>query len=251
GVVYVFLSLSFAASADEPKSLVFAGVTVLDGAGGVRADATLLVEGRKTSFAVGSSARRIEVKGAYLTPGFIDAASRAGYARGDAERTRELTADLDARDLADPWSDDFREAAREGCTTVALLPGASDVVGGVSRTFRTWSADGVAKPIDGAPQPLWLTLASEASAGNFPPRGGATESIYARRPTTRMGVVWMLRQTFTDARAKTSDAAYARYREVLDGKRGCRVLSHRWQDVVAALRIADEVGIKDVAFAGC
>jgi len=191
------------------------------------------------------------VKGAFLTPGLVDAASRAGYAKGDAERTRELTADVDARDLADPWSDDFREAARAVCTTVSLVPGAENVVGGLSRAFRTWSADRAAKPLDGLPQPLWLTMAGEASNGNFPPRGGMTESIYARRPTTRMGVVWMLRQTFLDAKAKPADAGYARYREVLDGKRPARVLSHRWQDVSAALRIADEVALKDVAFVGC
>jgi imidazolonepropionase-like amidohydrolase len=238
------------ATADQPKSVVFANVTVLDGVGGVRESATVAVAGGKVSFAA-ATGRRIDVKGAFLTPGLVDAASRAGYARGDAEHTRELTPDLDARELADPWSDDFREAARAGCTTVSLVPGGSAVVGGLSRAFRTWSAEGVAKPIDGAGEALWLTLAGEASSGNFPPRGGPTESIYARRPTTRMGVVWMLRQTFLDAKAKAGDAGYARYREVLDGKRACRVLSHRMQDLSAALRIADEVGIKDVAFAGC
>ena len=117
--------------------------------------------------------------------------------------------------------------------------------------FHTGSTDRVARAYDAAPQPLWISLASEAFSRNFPPRGGPTESIYARRPNTRMGVVWMLRQAFLDARAKPEDAAYARHREALDGKRACRVLAHRWQDVSAALRIADEVGLKDVVFAGC
>ncbi len=239
-----------AAPADEPKGLVLAGVTVLDGTGGVRENATVVLRDGKVSFGAGDG-RRIEMKGAFVTPGLVDAASRAGYAKGDGESTREMTADVDAADLADPWSDDFKEAARAGCTTVVLAPGPSNVAAGVSRAFRTWSAARAAKPLADAPQPLWLTLAGEADSGNFPPRGGPTDSIYARRPNTRMGTVWMLRQTFIDSKLRPADAAYARYREVLDGKRACRILAHRWQDMSAALRIADEVGIKDLTLAGC
>ena len=239
-----------AAPAEEPKALVFAGVTVLDGTGGVRENATVAVRDGKLAFGA-ADGRRVEVKGAYLTPGLVDPACRAGYARTAAEQTREMTADLDAKDLADPWSADFWEAARGGCTTVALAPGAENVVSGLSRSFRTWSAGRGAKTIDGAAQSLWLTMASEASNGTFPPRSFATESIYARRPNTRMGVVWMLRQAFLDARSKPADPQYQPYRDLLDGKRTCRVLAHRWQDMSAMLRIADEVGVKDVVFAGC
>jgi len=249
-VVLAIATFAASTAAEDTKAIVFANVTVLDGVGGVRENATVAVDGGKTSFTA-VAGRRVEIKGAFLTPGLVDAASRAGYAKSDAEMTRELTPDLDARDLADPWSEEFRDAARAGCTAVSLVPGAADVVGGVARAFRTSGADRVAKPIDGAAQALWLTMAEEAIAGNFPARSWATESIYARRPTTRMGVVWMLRQTFLDARTKPADAGYARYREALDGKRPCRVLSHRWQDVSAALRVADEVGLKDVVFAGC
>jgi imidazolonepropionase-like amidohydrolase len=237
------------AAADEPKALVFSGVTVLDGVGGVRENATVSVRDGKLALAAGDG-RRVEVKGAYLTPGLVDCASRAGYAKGETEHTRETTPDVDALDLADPWSDAFREAARSGCTTVSLVPGPSNVVSGVSRAFRTWSSGRTAKPVEGAKEALLLTLANEASNGNFPPRGGPTESIYARRPNTRMGVVWMLRQTFLDARAKPADPAYERCREALDGRRPVRLFAHRWQDMSAALRIADEVGLKDVAFVG-
>jgi imidazolonepropionase-like amidohydrolase len=237
-------------SADEAKGVVFANVTVLDGAGGVRENATVGVRGGKVAFGA-ADGRRIEVAGAFLTPGLVDAASRAGYSKAAAEVTREMTPDADARDLADPWNDAFREAARAGCTTVSLVPGPENVVSGLSRTFAAWTSAGRAAPLDGAPQALWVTMASEASNGNTTPRFGPTESIYARRPNTRMGVVWMLRQAFLDAKAKPADATLAPYREVLQGRRACRVLAHRWQDVSATLRIADEAGIADPVFAGC
>jgi imidazolonepropionase-like amidohydrolase len=236
-------------SAEETKGVVFANVTVLDGIGGPREKAWIGVrDGKVVNGAI--DGRRIEVAGAFVTPGLVDAASRAGYSRADAEHTREMTPDVDARDLADPWSDAFRDAARAGCTTVSLVPGPSNVVSGLSRTFSTRTPGGTAKPLDGAPQALWLTMASEASGGNFTPRGGPTESIYARRPNTRMGVVWMLRQTLLDAKARPDDVTLAPYRDALGGKRACRVVAHRWQDMTAMARICDEVGLADVVFAG-
>lgn len=251
GLLALALTLSgVAAPAEETKTVVFAGVTLLDGTGGVRENATVAVRGGKVSLAA-AEGRRIEVKGAFVTPGLVDCASRAGYARGDTEFTRETTADVDARDLADPWSDAFRDAAGAGCTTVSLAPGPSNVVSGLARTFRTASAGGPAKPYADAPQALWLAMASEPSNGNTTPRFGPTDSIFARRPNTRMGVVWILRQVFLDARARPADPLYAPYRDVLDGKRACRVLAHRWQDVSATLRIADEVGLGELVFAGC
>jgi imidazolonepropionase-like amidohydrolase len=238
------------AQAGETKGVVFVGVTVLDGVGGVRENATIGVRDGKVVLGA-SDGRRIEVAGGFVTPGLVDAASRAGYAKGDSEHTRELTPDVDARDLADPWSDAFLDAARAGCTTVSLVPGPENVVSGLSRTFRTWTSGRSAKEFDGVPQALWLTMAGEASNGNTTPRFGPTESIYARRPNTRMGVVWMLRQAFLDAKAKPADSPSALYREAIDGKRACRVLAHRWQDMSAMLRIADEIGLKDAVFAGC
>ncbi len=253
--VAALLALALAVSAgsapaEETKGVVFAGVTLLDGTGGTRENATVGVRGGKVTLAAGEG-RRIEVKGAFVTPGLVDCASRAGYARSDTESTRELTADVDARDLADPWSQAFRDAVRGGCTTVSLAPGPSNVVSGLSRTFSTASAGGSARAHDDAAQALWIAMASEPSMGNTTPRFGPTDSIYSRRPNTRMGVVWMLRQVFLDARAKPADPLYVRYREVLDGKRACRILAHRWQDMSATLRIADEVGIKEPVFAGC
>ena len=83
-----------------------------------------------------------------------------------------------------------------------------------------WSPEGRATPIADAPKALHAAFGQSPSSGNFPPRFGATTSIYARRPTTRMGVVWMLRQAFLVAKGvqpAPDDADITRYREVIDG----------------------------------
>jgi imidazolonepropionase-like amidohydrolase len=233
----------------ERPAILFSGVTVLDGLGSDPRKGDVAISDGRIGVGGLSGARRVEVEGAFLAPGFVEAAARLGYARDEGERTRELTAWVDARDLADPTNSAFREAAREGCTTVVLVPGPSNVVGGLSQAFHAWSPDGRAVPIEGAPKSLHGSVSGWPSRGNFPPRFRATTSIYARRPTTRMGVVWMLRQVFLQARGEqpvSNDADLTPYREVLDGKRRCRLLLHRLQDINAALRLADEADFEVV-----
>ncbi len=239
-----------AAARPAPQALVFGDVTIADGLGTApRKGSVAIVDGRLVLGTGPSGARRVAVDGAWLAPGFVEPSGRAGYVHADAEGTREMTPDVDARDLADVRSSAFREAAFEGCTTVVLAPGATNVVGGLTQAFHAWTPEGAAVPIAGAPQALQIALADEPTNGNFPPRSGPTTSIYARRPTTRMGVVWMLRQTFLAAKGvqqPPDGADLARYRDVLEGRRTLRVVSHAVQDLNAGVRLADEAGFRYV-----
>jgi len=233
-------------------SVAFVGVTVLDGVGGTQKDRTVVVEGgkiRAIGTAVPAGARRIEVKGGVLSPGLIDASTSSGVRRRQTEITREMTADLDVTDQVDPRSSELLDAARAGVTSVCITPGTRNVVGGRSRVFHARTRAGKAEPIAKTERALHIGMNGTPSSGNFPPRRGPTTSIYARRPTTRMGVVWMLRQVFLAAKGDQempNPADLRVYREVLDGKRDVRVRASRNQDVVATLRIADEVGFTPI-----
>jgi imidazolonepropionase-like amidohydrolase len=250
------VSVSGAGGAAEDGGTAFVNVTVLDGAGGRATGRTVVVrDGRVAAIgdAAPGGARRIEVAGAVLTPGLIDAGSRDGYAWFDAEITREMTADTDTFDLVDARHVAFEDAARAGVTAVCVTPGERNVVGGRARVLHTRTANGRAEPIEGAAHTLFVSMTGDASNGNFPPRFGSTTSIYARRPNTRMGVVWMLRQVFLAAKgvqASPNDAALGTYREVLAGERPVRITVHRNQDITAALRLGDEVGFVP-SFEGC
>jgi imidazolonepropionase-like amidohydrolase len=233
---------------DHHDDLVFVDVTVLDGLGGAPRSGSVAVSGGTLRLGQGEG-RRVDVEGAYLAPGFVEASGRTMYLRGEAEITREMTADVDAADLVDPRHSEFREAAFEGCTTVVVPPGPRNVVGGLTAAFHAWSPEGRAVRIADAPQALHAAFGRSPSTGNFPPRFGATTSIYARRPTTRMGVVWMLRQAFLAAKGvqpAPDDADLAHYREVIDGDRTLRLHARTIQDLNGALRLAEEVGLQFV-----
>ena len=234
---------------DRHDDIVFVDVTVLDGLGGAPHEGTVAVSGGKLRLGAGDG-RQIDVGGAFLAPGFVESAGRTMYLRGEAEVTREMTPGVDAADLVDPRHSEFREAAFEGCTTVVVPPGARNLVGGLTAAFHSWTPEGRAEPIADAPKALCAAFGQSPSNGNFPPRGGPTTSIYARRPTTRMGVVWMLRQAFLVAKGvqpAPDDADLTQYREVLDGKRALRVHARAIQDLNGLMRFADEVGTSFIA----
>ena len=231
---------------DRHDDVVFVDVTVLDGMSGAPRDGTVAVSGGKLRLGAGDG-RQIDIEGAYLAPGFVESAGRTMYLRGEAEVTREMTPDIDAADLVEPRHAELREGAIEGCTTVVVPPGPRNLVGGLTAAFHAWSPEGRATPIADAPKALHAAFGQSPSSGNFPPRFGATTSIYARRPTTRMGVVWMLRQAFLVAKGvqpAPDDADITRYREVIDGKRVLRLHARSIEDLNGALRFADEVGVK-------
>ena len=232
--------------------LTFVGVTILDGLGGAGTSGSVSIKDGRIRMKTGGG-RRVDVDGAYLAPGFIEANGRTGFVSNAAEVTREMTANVDVADLVDPRSSEFREAAFEGCTTVVMVPGTENLVGGLTQSYHAWSPDERAIPIAGAQKDLTVTMGNSPSrqtVRNFPPRRGPTTSIYARRPTTRMGVVWMLRQSFLAAKGvqrPPDDADLTHYKEVLDGKRQLRIQARALQDLNAAMRLADEAGFEFVA----
>jgi len=231
----------------DKDELTFVGVTILDGLGGAPKSGSVSIKGGRVQLGTGGG-RRIDIAGAFLAPGFIEASCRTGFTSRAAEVTREMTADVDVADLTNPRSSAFREAAFEGCTTVVMVPGTENLVGGLTQAYHAWTPEGRATPIAGAPKDLAITMGNAPATQtvrNFPPRRGPTTSIYARRPTTRMGVVWMLRQSFLAAKGVQpvpDDADLTHYKEVLDGKRKLRVQAHAIQDINAAMRLADEAG---------
>ncbi|MBI3843073.1 MAG: amidohydrolase family protein [Planctomycetes bacterium] len=209
-------------------------------------DGKIRAVGPVAEVAVPAGARTIDLgDDAFVTPGFVDAASRLGLDSGDVEASSEVTPRLRALDGWDPWSPAFRAAVATGLTTVALTPGSAAVIGGLQSVVKTGGSGDVRTRIVRNDSALVAAMGEEPSAGNFPPRGGPPSSFYARRPTTRMGVVWLTRKAFFDASNATnaidgSDDAVLR--RTLDKKLPVHVVARREHDILSAFRIADEFG---------
>lgn len=200
----------------------------------------------------------IHVEGAHLTPGFVDTYSFMGIGPETVEEAREVTASHRVADTASLGDPAFARAAIQGVTAAYLSPDSMNVIGGLGAVVKT---AGGRVPDLFAPQnsgarvverdaALKITLSADASSGNST---GHRRSLRGRRPTTRMGTTWVLRNAFHKAAAWAAtpsvnsvftlqDREMAILVDALEGRIPVRVQARRTHDVQTALRLQEEFG---------
>ena len=133
-----------------------------------------------------------------VLPGLVDAHTHLGLRDVPAipetlefnENTKPFTAELRVEDSIDPTNHAFRTALSRGTTTAVVLPGSSNLIGGLGIVVKTAGDNLEAMTID-APRIL------KAALGMNP------KSAYGRKsrsPKTRMAAAAMLRERFEAAR---------------------------------------------------
>ncbi|WP_224448599.1 amidohydrolase family protein [Haloprofundus salilacus] len=203
-------------------------------------------------------AEELDVDGAHVTPGLVDAHSHAGMAEwgepedGDFnEGTDSVTPHVSALDGFHPRDEELKHAFQNGVTSVSARMGSGNVVGGVICSMKTYglTADEMLIKEDGM----------KAAMGENPKRFHGERKD--RQPSTRPGVAATLRQALMDAedyvarRAKASedgepfdrDLGMENLARVVEGDLPLRVHAHRADDIVTVFRIADEFGIEDLS----
>ncbi len=185
-----------------PATLI-RNATVLDGTGRRLDDADVLMrDGKVVAVGTGldaTGATVVDARGRWVTPGLIDVHSHLGvYAspgvnasQDGNEATDPVTAGVWAEHSVWPQDPGFQAALEGGITTLQVLPGSANLIGGRGVTLRNVHATTYqAMKFPGAPQGLKM------ACGENPKRvyGG-----HDRAPSTRMGNVAGYRQAFADA----------------------------------------------------
>lgn len=130
-----------------------------------------------------------------------------------------------------------------------------NVIGGLSAVVKTFALDPTAMVVRDEAA-LRIALGAEPSSGNRAIRGGSVDSIYYRRPTTRMGVIWEVRRGFYDAQdylTQTIEGGKPQPNRdldvlgrVLQGKLAIITTARSEQDLRTALRLGREFGYTPV-----
>jgi imidazolonepropionase-like amidohydrolase len=189
---------------EQGAPILILHATVLTGTGARIDDgAVLLANGRIAAVgrevAAPHGARVIDAGGRWVTPGLIDVHSHLGV-----YPTPQLRAHSDGNEATDPvtagvwaehslWPQDpgFERALEGGVTTMQILPGSANLIGGRGVTVKNvWATTYQAMKFPGAKQGLKM------ACGENPKR------VYGNRqkpPSTRMGNVAGYRQAFADA----------------------------------------------------
>ncbi len=80
-------------------------------------------------------ARVIDATGKIVMPGFIESHSSSGMSQ--ANETNSIVPYVSVLDSIDPMNNYFRQARRNGVTTVAISPGNSTIIGGQAAVIKT------------------------------------------------------------------------------------------------------------------
>jgi imidazolonepropionase-like amidohydrolase len=246
------------------ETIVIRGARILTGAGHAFERGTLMVQDGKISqigerIRVPAGAAVIDAAGKTVVPGFVDIHTHLGILEEGVgregsdgnEMTDPVTPHLRALDAINPEEMGIREAAAYGVTAAVVLPGSGNVVGGLGTLLKTYG-----KIVDRMilRDPCGLKVAF----GENPKRAYGDQK---KMPSTRMGTAGLLREALTRAQTylRKQDAGRENPDKLPDRdlrleaiglvlRREIPLLAHchRADDILTALRIADEFQVNVV-----
>lgn len=192
----------------------------------------------------------LDLDGKVVLPGFVDAHSHVGiWGDGEGspaydgnERSAAVVGRVNALDATNPHQRSFASAREGGITSIQIVPGSSNPIGGLGfacKTAGTIIDDMVIK------NPTAL-------------KGAMGENPKRSHNVTRMGIAALIREYFQKATeyAQKKDEALAENKpfdidlnleagyKVVKGEIPFRVHAHRHDDIVTAVRLCEELGIK-------
>ncbi len=199
----------------------------------------------------------IDARGRPVTPGIIEAHAHVGIneqgvgweGRDANESSDPLTPEVDALDGINPRDDALREFREAGITSTSVPPGSGNLIGGTSVAIKCWGTI-VDEMVIAHPVGMKAALGQNPK-GSYGRRGKA--------PSTRMGSAAMIRKALDETReymeAKERahedaekmpdyDARAEALVPVLNREIPLQIHCHRADDIVTALRLCKEYGLR-------
>jgi imidazolonepropionase-like amidohydrolase len=235
-----------------------------NGSAGKIENADLLVQRGKVmqvgkNLAAPAGAVIIDATGKHVTSGIIDAHSHIAISQGVNEGTQAITAEARIGDVVDSDDIDIYRQLAGGVTMSNLLHGSANPIGGQNAVIKLrWGALPEEMKFDGAMPGIKFALGENVKQSNWGDR------FTTRYPQTRMGVEQIMRDEFQAA--KDYDRAWKEYAEkkkvkgnellipprrdieletiteILQNKRQIHCHSYRQDEILALIRLAEELG---------
>jgi imidazolonepropionase-like amidohydrolase len=229
---------------------------------GILENATILVEEGLIK-AVGldveipAEAEVIDLSGKWVTPGFIDAHCHfsamseprtKGMGDDGNEVTNPVTAHIRIIDALNPFGIAYEPVRKAGFTTCYTMPGSANVIGGTGIAFKLKDGRCIEDIIIPGTEMMKMAL-GENPKGAY---GGQK-----KMPMTRMGTGAVLREALFEAKQYSDELLNEKEDKkvkrnfklealvpVVRGEMRCRIHCHRADDIMTAIRIAEEFGLE-------
>ncbi|NOS56017.1 MAG: amidohydrolase [Cyclobacteriaceae bacterium] len=206
--------------------------------------------------------KTVDASGHFVMPGIIDAHSHIAL-DGINEGTNPITPEVNESDVINPFQIGIYRALGGGITTVHAMHGSANAIGGQCETIklRYGTFDPEVLKMDGAPRTIKFAL------GENPTRSHGEGSGIV--PRTRMGVEFVIRQAFTEAKEysekwnqynksklvkgfRGAPPVYSYRHEVLSDILNDKIIVHchsyRADEIYMMLKVCKDFGIKRIVF---
>ncbi len=249
---------------EQPKSVLVKNATVwTSGPAGTVENSDLLIEaGRIVRVGRGLTAPAgavvIDGTGKHVSPGLIDCHSHIAIDRGINEGTHSVTIEVRVGDVIDPTDIGLYRQLAGGLTTSNLLHGSANAMGGQNQVIKLrWGGTAEELKFAGAPPGVKFALGENVTRKS-------TTTPSTRYPISRMGVREIMLETFS--RAREYERAWVEFRggqatlpprrdlrlesalEMLQGQRLIHIHSYRQDEVLAFIRLAQELKLTVATF---
>jgi len=253
------------AAPEQPAAVLVRNATIwTNGSAGKMENADLLVQRGKVmqvgkNLTVPAGAVVIDATGKHVTSGVIDAHSHIAISQGVNEGTQAITAEVRIGDVVDSDDIDIYRQLAGGVTMSNLLHGSANPIGGQNAVIKLrWGALPEEMKFDAAMPGIKFALGENVKQSNW------GERFTTRYPQTRMGVEQIMRDEFHAAKdyervwkeytekKKTKgneflipprrDLELETIVEILQDKRQIHCHSYRQDEILALIRLAEELG---------
>ena len=226
----------------------------IDGGTVLIRDGKVAAVGTAAEVEVPDDVTEVDAEGSWVLPGFIESHGHLGvHEDGEAwagNDTNEMTDPNGARfralDAINPYEVGFDDALSGGVTSAVIKPGSGNPIGGQTIAVKTWgrNVDEMAFRLD---------VSVKSALGENPKRVYGDKG---KTPSTRLGVAAVIREAFAAAqdyrnnRQHKLDKGEPHDRDltketlvrVLDGELLWDQHTHRADDILTAVRLAEEFG---------
>ncbi len=272
-IAFILITLSltvFVASGQNSDILVLRGGRILTISHGEIDEGMILIRNGKIAkvgkeFQVPDKAKVVNAKDSWILPGMIESHSTLGArSRYEGSNSDEVsdpnTAQLKIIDGVNPFNKNFKYTRMAGITSGMLTPGRQNVIGGQTAVVK-FRGKTVSDMVLRDPAGLKFSL-GEGPKTTYGSKG--------RLPSTRMGSAYVIRNALLgaedyihqwdnyaknkeddkDAKAPKKDLRLEPLAKVRKGELTAFFECYRVDDILTALRIIDEFGLKGV-LVGC